>query len=422
MSDQRQTQFQATAFMFSTYPFKVPKHGGQLRSSQLLAQYQKVFRKVVPIAVFDSSVYRRNEWGTYDLPSSMVTSKRINKRPKLEPWILGESLISDTKNRSALLRLLKKFKPDVLIFEQPYLFNSVMQLCQELGLTPKVINSTQNDETAMMRDILESGGNTDREVQEFSTRLRELENTENYLALNAQGSIAVSTKDLATLEARGSQNSLVAPNGIAEKSSTWYTRTALQRLKRDLNINEYALFVGSAHAPNVSGFIEILGTRMGYLPEGSKIILAGGVGHALRLALQRMDEPYESIFWHRVLDVGVVSKAALAALIELSNCVILPITSGGGSNLKTAEAILSRRPIVATAHAFRGFERYSTLPNVKVVDQPSTFQAELTTLLDNPSQESDYSNEASRREVLWEHSLSPLTTWLENTLAVAENE
>ena len=44
--------------------------------------------------------------------------------------------------------------------------------------------------------------------------------------------------------------------------------------------------------------------------------------------------------------------------------MLLPITYGGGSNLKTAEALLTGHPIIATAKAFRGCEVFTDMPGM----------------------------------------------------------
>ena len=53
--------------------------------------------------------------------------------------------------------------------------------------------------------------------------------------------------------------------------------------------------------------------------------------------------------------------------------IILPKTLSGGSNLKTAEALASGRPIVATNRAFDGFEGFRDVPGVTIHDDPDLF-------------------------------------------------
>jgi hypothetical protein len=62
-------------------------------------------------------------------------------------------------------------------------------------------------------------------------------------------------------------------------------------------------------------------------------------------------------------------------LIANAHALPLPIGYGGGSNVKTAEALAAGRPIVATGAAFRGFDEYRSLPSVTLADTPLAFEA-----------------------------------------------
>ncbi len=75
----------------------------------------------------------------------------------------------------------------------------------------------------------------------------------------------------------------------------------------------------------------------------------------------------------RTVFLGEVSRLALECLISNASGMLLPITFGGGSNLKTAEALSSGLPIVGTSIAFRGFEEYRDLPRVTIADTPEEF-------------------------------------------------
>ncbi|WP_131120343.1 glycosyltransferase family 4 protein [Lichenihabitans psoromatis] len=70
----------------------------------------------------------------------------------------------------------------------------------------------------------------------------------------------------------------------------------------------------------------------------------------------------------RLILLGEIDHAGKQAAFTAADVAILPITAGRGSNLKTAEALLSHLPIVATRSAFRGFEPLMNEPGVEVVD------------------------------------------------------
>lgn len=74
--------------------------------------------------------------------------------------------------------------------------------------------------------------------------------------------------------------------------------------------------------------------------------------------------PRSTQFADRVFCAGAVTNEQRSALLKMSDIVVLPITEGGGTNLKTAEALQSARTIAATDVAFRGFERHRSLVGV----------------------------------------------------------
>jgi glycosyltransferase involved in cell wall biosynthesis len=89
-------------------------------------------------------------------------------------------------------------------------------------------------------------------------------------------------------------------------------------------------------------------------------------------------------FWQRAVRLGQLPDDDLAATILSSSAVLLPITQGGGSNLKTAEALASGRRIVATSFAFRGYEDYLNVSGVAIADTPDEFRSEMIKAVKQP--------------------------------------
>jgi hypothetical protein len=83
----------------------------------------------------------------------------------------------------------------------------------------------------------------------------------------------------------------------------------------------------------------------------------------------------------------------------------LPITIGEGSNLKTAEALESGRPIVGTSKAFRGFESALTLPHVTVADSPIDFRRAVRAVMNKPRYKNGTPHEI-RSLFYWDNTLS----------------
>lgn len=65
-----------------------------------------------------------------------------------------------------------------------------------------------------------------------------------------------------------------------------------------------------------------------------------------------------------------LSNIDLDAVKALAHGYLLPIPFGGGTNLKTAEALISEKFVVGTRAAYRGFEQYIDGPGVHVFESP----------------------------------------------------
>ncbi|MFN3691081.1 MAG: hypothetical protein ACK4UU_09175, partial [Fimbriimonadales bacterium] len=86
-----------------------------------------------------------------------------------------------------------------------------------------------------------------------------------------------------------------------------------------------------------------------------------------------------------------------------SHAVLLPISVGGGTNLKTAEALRSRRPLIATQASMRGFEAWATERNVYISNSVSDFRSAVAGCLARP--QAPDSDSDTLDKLSWEHSL-----------------
>lgn len=392
-----------TLLVLSTYPIRRPRHGGQLRSAALMVEYEKTFSKVVRTAVFNSSVYSAKEYGQSDIPSPADLTQQIVRTPELEAWLLGDSPFIDDVVRSKITKLLQKLTPDAIVFEQVYLYLGMRNLLKELGLQIPLIYSSHNVEAEMMKEIF-----TANNISElYGEELARLEGIERELVRTGIGTIAVSNQDAQEFRRWGGTEILVLGNGTSPKGSSRFKRLRVRRVMKQLNITSYALLVASSHQPNVSGFVEVLGTRLGYIPEDSMIFVAGDLCRALYPEVNRTNSTWGHLFWSRVFNWDRVSDSTLSALFSEATCIILPITSGGGSNLKTSEALCSGKPIIATSTAMRGYEDLVSAENVTVTSDYKVFKDSLVLAL-NDSQKA---TSISTSRLHWDAQLNGFKDW-----------
>ena len=82
--------------------------------------------------------------------------------------------------------------------------------------------------------------------------------------------------------------------------------------------------------------------KLGFLPTYARIYIAGGVSDYLMKTIN--SHSIEDLtFWQRAIACGRVSEKKLNNLLTDTDVIILPITEGGGSNLKTAEAFIANK-------------------------------------------------------------------------------
>ena len=125
----------------------------------------------------------------------------------------------------------------------------------------------------------------------------------------------------------------------------------------------------------------------------------------------------------RIQVLGVLDDADLSAVKSLAHAFLLPIGAGGGSNIKTAEALYSGKPVVCTTKALRGFEAYRSLPGVRVADTPKEFQSAIRSILEAESREMPELeiHRSLRQQLTWAESLHALPQEVARMLAEREN-
>jgi hypothetical protein len=118
-------------------------------------------------------------------------------------------------------------------------------------------------------------------------------------------------------------------------------------------------------------------------------------------------EPFRGVNTSRLHLAGVREKKDLQAMLRGSHVVLLPITTGEGSNLKAAEALESGCRIVGTTRAFRGFEAAMSLAHVTVADTAPEFRMAVRKALDEPRHSTGTPLEI-RSRYYWSNQLRPL--------------
>ncbi len=391
--------------IIATYPIVLPQHGGQKRVRALYDQYVNIFSDVKFVGIYVKDQYQKDEIGKDDLfVAQPEVMKKINERPFLIDVLSGQAIDNDIHVRSPFAKILFDYKPDIIQIEQVYPYFGLEKLLSEIGIHARMINSSHNIEYQMKEQIYKTIGIPTEECLKLVNQIKE---TERQLARQADFSIAVSKSDATELRSLGAKKVVVANNGIYKNVLTQAASQYWAKFKEKHDIDHLIIFIASGHILNWTGFINMVGDELNFLGEGSKIVIAGGLSDHIK-SLYKTDSVKGKEFYSKVMVVGKLEEEMLTGLIESSEVILLPITEGGGSNLKTAEAILSGKKIVATSHAFRSFERYMKQLDTYIADTRKEFQVAIVEAISKKTNQRRFWQKALDNKVQWKYCLKHL--------------
>ena len=390
--------------VLSTYPIKNPQHGGQKRTRAIYDAYKHNFVTVRHSAVFYKVFY--SDYDADDIALSPASEQLVMQSPLTGDIVCGKAIFNDQVVKAKMKLLIKAFRPEAIHIEQPFQYLGIKPLLAELKLTPKIIFGSQNIEAPMKREILEGIGVADADIKPIEAIIGELEKR---LSKECDLLVACTPNDLQAHRKMGAKHTVLASNGIAKLVPASESRKAWRSKFSSLGVKRYALFVGSAHPPNWTGFTDMVGKGMGFVPHDARIVAGGSISDYFDREVYPSRQTIEdATFWLRVFSAGRLSEERLSGLIQESDVILLPITEGGGSNLKTAEAIIANKKVVATEHALRSFEWFRDFPNVWVAKNQKEFQTSIVEALGSPYIERTKSQNKLAQTVEWKYCLAQM--------------
>lgn len=394
----------ARILTLSTYPLDPARHGGQIRLSNICQAYRACGHEVQSVGVLGSKHYKPNPGFIAAPGKSKLRSKGIN------PSFMEDYVISElTKTGESLYDKLDKevkLRPDLIHVEQPWLFDFAVALKSKRFPAAKLIYGSQNIEHKLKFGILSNAG-LDFNASAYSELIRQKELT---AAREADACFAVSAADASWLREITPKPVYLTPNGVRDIFST-NAGQASKWAQNYANSKNYAIYCGSAHPPNMDGFFAMLGGGCGSFQQGQRLLLVGGVGPAIINDRNRL--PHNSELRHRIDVAGEIDDASLNLLLAHARCILLPLTHGGGTNLKTAEAIYTQNHVVATSTAMRGFESFVGHTGIQVADSAKEFKMAIRRALQSGRPEVPETEKAERRSVLWEETLKEAVVGIE---------
>jgi hypothetical protein len=383
----------------STYPIDNPLHGGQHRLSNIVQAYRDAGHIVQAAGVLGSLQYPTSQ-GFAPYPGMAPLTEYIANPFLMDDWAIGELFSMNDSYFRSLVDVIS-IVPDLIHVEQPWLFKFAARFAElHPNRKVKIIYGSQNVEHDMKFDIVKTymGIDTAQIVQQKVLRC------ESEAIAQADGVCCVSQNDLDWTKLKTEAPCVLAYNGVKARLTT--TR-GIAEANTITGHKKFALYSASAHPPNITGFFEIFGGGVGCLAPNELIVIAGSAGPNIKSDLRFNRTAGLS---KACVAPGTVSEECLQGLLEIAHSVVLPITHGGGTNLKTAEALWAGKHIIATPTALRGFESFGSSAGVSIEDKPSGFLTALRASMAKPPNILSSIECKQRSRVLWSETLKPLLT------------
>jgi glycosyltransferase involved in cell wall biosynthesis len=295
----------------------------------------------------------------------------------------------------------QRFRPTHVHLEQPFMFPAFERLAASVVPDARLIYSSQNIEPPLKRFVLDRSGTSGAYADQV---VEWVEHMESEASRTATLVVCASPHERSHYERLGARHVVVCRNGASPMAEVGISGEGAEPIKA-------LLTVGSGHPPNAEGFVEtMLAPALFFLPPRPALVVAGGMVKGL--AEHPAFRKYEAANCCRLVLRSSPSDDELATLKHRVHGFLLPITHGGGTNLKTAEALLSGKWVVATRTAMRGFEEFVRAPGVIVEDDPRAFRRSVRAVLARPPLALSAHDRGQRRGVEWRNALEPLRQWV----------
>ena len=360
----------ARLLQINTFPTLRPIHGGQRRAHHIA--------RVLEAAGFE---VRRVAAYRFDYYAGQPSEPAVDLKPTTAPakpttWLFDGArwLAQDPAALAAFHALCTSAAPDAILLEEPWLWPALRTLPAVAAGAVPVVYDSYNIEGPLFAEAVPDGG------RHAEAAAGEVGAIEAEIAVRAAACSAVTAQDAAALMALGARRVVVAPNGVDRRHRAHLAGALPDALDPSLR---YVLYVASGHPPNASGIPELFTAMLMALRPLERLVVAGGVCHLLNRWLYEDGGPSQLARGRAVL-FGEVSDLCRDGLIANASGIVLPLRKGGGSNLKTAEALDSLLPVVATPTAMRGYEECSGLEGVIVAEDAAAFAAGMRRAFDDP--------------------------------------
>jgi len=353
------------------YPLDRPKHGGQVRAATMMSAIQLAGWQVDGLGIYFSGFFPASERGPLDI---------VIEAPELQKSAMADIVFADfhaarsaASDRNAIKTLeatIQRLMPDLIHIEQPWPWLLLREALPSRH-NIRIVYSSHNIESKARRPLFHLGmKNASSEKMLEATRLLEDE-----LARTADLVVSISDIEAVELERASGRPAVYLPP--VSKMGATKRNSSHKRFAQEARAAgcRYAAIMGSAYWPNVEGFFSIFPEGFGFLAPGEQIWLAGTMANSV--SADERFQRFLSINESRTRILGYLDDAETEGFFSAAKCVVVPVKFGAGAKMKTADAIASGLPVIATEHAIEGYGpivKSALNRGIYVADTPKTFR------------------------------------------------
>jgi glycosyltransferase involved in cell wall biosynthesis len=384
-----------------TFPSVKPVHGGQRRAAAFRTFYRTIGIEYVYTCIYDGNHYTAPLVGPDDIP--LIAGEAAEAPVSLIGDLLsGRQGATHDASFRHFLHMVEQLEPDAIQLEQPFMWPLAKRLRETLGArTLPLIYSSYNVEAPLKDAILLSGGvpqNVRRRICDS------IEQMEAEICREAMLVICVTASEREHYLQHRSEprDVIVVPNGVDRPPGVIKKYAPGHEVFQG---RPFAFMVGSAYPPNIEGFCRYIIKGGAFMvPPVKSIAVCGGLCDGI--ANHPVYQEFLAANSRRIHFFPTIDDSELWSIKTSCHVVALPIATGAGSNLKTAEALTLGKWIVATPTALRGFEAFLDAEGLIVADDPTMFRRAIGQTLRSPPLTISDASRTAREALYWDRGFA----------------
>jgi hypothetical protein len=334
--------------ILTPFPVQIPRHGGQARTATLALALRQAGWHVEIAGIYLDLFFLKRERGPLDIVIKDAATWAAAQDDEL---FADLHFARHAATRRFVIRRLRKMirrvSPDVIQVEHPWPWLPLREALSSMQ-RPLLVYSSHNLEGRAREQLLHLG----MQRPDAARRIEEVRALETELAQTADLVFSVSDIEAEQIERETGRSVVYLPpvSELADQAMNPDGRFADESRAAGIR---YCALMASAYWPNREGFFQVFPEGLGFLSAAEQIWIAGSLGNAV--GGDPRFEPLKSVNETRTRMLGYLADTEKMAFYAAARCVILPVFVGAGAKAKTAEAIASGRPVIATSHALEGY-------------------------------------------------------------------